>query len=105
MDGFSVDLDELDRVADDLRSAGEQVDANSVLQYSIAPRSSGNEALADALAALNRASQHALATMRADTAEAADRILESLHAYLEADSSVADLLTGFQDAADPGTRT
>lgn len=106
MSGFSVDLDDLDRLADHLRAAGERVDANSVLQYSIAPRSAGNEALADALAALNKASQDALATMRADAAEAADRILESRHAYLEADSSVADVLTGFQDATtDHGTRT
>lgn len=93
VDGFFVDLDDLERAAERLRAVGADVDANSVLRYSVSARSAGSEELASALTRLNQASKQALTTLRELSADAADRLSGSARTYRDVESAVAGILT------------
>lgn len=93
MDGFFVDLDDLECAAQRLQAVGSDVDANSVLRYSVSARSMGSEELANALATFNVASRTALTGLRERSARIADAVTDSARTYRQADIAASDTLT------------
>ena len=98
MDGFFVDPDDLECAARQLRVIGSNVDANSLLRYSVSARSMGSEALANALVGLNQASMAALASLRNQSTATADRMDDALRTYREVDEAVAEVMTTSTDS-------
>lgn len=94
MDGFQVDIGELEHAANLVRELGRAFGASVSLKYSIAPGQVGNEELAEALAEFHNHSRHTTSALSADTAEAAVRLRDTATEYERHDRASAEFIVG-----------
>lgn len=89
MDGFRVDLHDLNRAAEAVGSAGADVKKDSLLGYSVSSRSVGHPDLAAALAEFDSESRQAVDALSASATEVAERMRQAALEYQDVDAIVA----------------
>jgi hypothetical protein len=92
MDGFRIDLHDLNRAAETVTSVGADMTKHSLFGYSVSARSVGHADLAAALAELSSKSRQAVDALSASATEVAERMKQAAREYQGVDAIVAEKL-------------
>lgn len=97
MDGYQVDIAELEYLESLVRELGRSFADSASLKYSIAASELGNDELARALTEFHDHSRQITKDLCADAAETASRLGDTAGSYERHDRASAELIAGLDD--------